>query len=270
MMRHLILDHAWETGEPLLIGYLPAGFPDRQAFSEAVSCCAKQGLAFLEIGIPTPDPYLDGQVIREAMSQVSVTQEALPYLIAETLQETHQAGIHSIAMLYNETLEMIGIPQLAAICEEGHASAILVPNISDENRSILYEHLKDSSIEIINFIGFDKNDKQILDILQQTTGFIYLQAVEGSTGGTFKATEQAKQRLDAVKQLAAPFNLPVALGFGINSADKVAEAAEIGADAAIIGTAFVKAAAEGTENLLSYVEQFSPYLKKKEEEAWTI
>ena len=269
-IKHLILDHTWETGEPLLIGYLPAGFPDRDGFSEAVACGAEQGLACLEIGIPTPDPYLDGTIIREALSSVPYDEESLPYLIAESLREGSQAGIHSIAMLYNETLEAIGIPQFAAICEEANASAVLVPNITDQNRFILFEHLKGSSVEIVNFIGFDKNEEQIIDILQYTTGFIYLQAVKGSTGGTFTVTNEAKERIDTMKRLAGPYNLPVALGFGISTPETVVQAAEIGADAVIIGTAFVRAAAVGSGSLHEYLEQFSPYLKKKEEEAWSI
>ncbi len=262
-MKQLILDHTWTTGQPLLIGYLPAFYPDLQSYREALKCCAAQGLVFLEIGIPCDEPYLDGEVITEALKLVNVQQEKLLERVHDSIKEVSASGILGIVMLYNETLTDIGVKAFAETCKSAEAVAVLVPNITEDNRDLLFEQLKDSSVKIVSFVGFGKSEEEIVRILEHTTGFIYLQSIEGSTGGKFQATPEAKSRLDSVKRLADPYNLPVALGFGISTLEDAKEAAEIGADAVIIGTAFIKQTAAGIGNLETYLKSLSPYLKQE-------
>ncbi len=268
-MKNMILDHTWRTGQPLLIGYLPAFYPDIRSYKRVLECCAEQGLVFLEIGVPCNDPYLDGEVIKEAMAQVNVPSSERLTIVHDSITEVRASGIQGIVMLYDETLSEIGVKTFADTCKSAEAVAVLVPNITEKNRDLLYAQLKDSSVEIVSFVGFGKSDEEIIKIMEHTTGFIYLQSIEGSTGGKFKATPEAKRRLDSVKSLAGPFNLPVALGFGISTLEDAEEAAEIGADAVIIGTAFLKKTAAGIDHLENYLKSFSPYLKK-EEPAWSI
>ena len=71
----------------------------------------------------------------------------------------------------------------------------------------------------------------------------------------------AKERLNRVKALADPRNLPIALGFGISTLQDVNQAASIGADAVIIGTALVKAASSGESALSKYLNNFTRYLR---------
>jgi tryptophan synthase alpha chain len=262
-MRQSIIDHLQRTGMPLLIGYLPSFYPDRERYRAALTCCAEHGLISLEIGIPAKDPYLDGAVIRKALSQLAVPRELLPRLITDSVEAVAAEHIRSIVMLYDETLEVVGIPEFARSCIASQAAAVLVPNITEEHRELLHTSLQGSSVEIVSFIGFDKSEQQIAHILACTTGFVYLQSTEGSTGGQFTASETAKRRLDAVKHMAEVYHLPVALGFGISTAEDVQQAAAMGADAVIIGTAFVKAAASDLSSFSSYLNTFDPYLKKE-------
>ncbi|MCF7942243.1 MAG: tryptophan synthase subunit alpha [Spirochaetia bacterium] len=262
-MRELITDHLQRTGMPLLIGYLPSFYPDPERYRAALSCCAEHGLSSLEIGIPSRDPYLDGEVIRQALSQLAVPKDLLPKLITDSVEAVAAEHIRSIVMLYDETLEAVGIPEFARSCIASQAAAVLVPNITEAHRELLHSSLQGSSVEIVSFIGFDKSEEQIAHILACTTGFVYLQSTEGSTGGQFTASNAAKSRFEAVKRMAEVYDLPVALGFGISTAADVHQAAAMGADAVIIGTAFVKAAASDLSRFSSYLSTFDPYLKKE-------
>ena len=73
-------------------------------------------------------------------------------------------------------------------------------------------------------------------------GFVYTVSVTGTTGERAALAE----RFEAVVARAkAHTEVPVALGFGISTAEQAAQAAAAGADGVIVGSRLVRAAAEG-------------------------
>jgi tryptophan synthase alpha chain len=262
-MRKEITNHKETTGGPLLIGYLPALYPDPAAYGNILQISANSGLRFMEIGIPCMDPYLDGDIIQKALKKVAVSTKYIPQLIADSAAAVHKANLGSIAMIYNETLDEIGIKMFADVCTRANIDAVLIPNISDDNRRLLFRTFEYSDVEIVSFIGYDTSEKDIEQIMKYTTGFVYLQSTKGSTGGQFVASKEAKKRLEGVKHIASSYQLAVALGFGISTYEDVQQAVSIGADVVIIGTALVKAADNDTAAYRSYLEGLKPFLNRR-------
>ncbi len=257
-LRSFIRDYRRDTGRPLLIGYLPGLYPDRGRYQRMLEVCAEGGLTAMEVGIPAEHPYLDGSIIQKALRKVQGQYQLDPLSAAmEPLAMLKKLQMKSIVMLYNETLEAYGIGRYCREIAAAGVQALLVPNISDVNREEVYASLQDTAVEIVSFIGFSQNDSEIEHILEKTTGFIYLQSTEGGTGGQFRPDRQVEKRLHAVKSLASRFDLPVALGFGINTAEDVNSAEVLGADAVIIGTALVRAAGAGESVLRSYLQSLA-------------
>ena len=50
-----------------LVGYLPAGFPDKQTAIRAALAMAEAGADVIEVGLPYSDPLMDGPVIADAV-----------------------------------------------------------------------------------------------------------------------------------------------------------------------------------------------------------
>ena len=50
-----------------LVGYLPAGFPDKQTAIRAALAMASSGADIIEVGLPYSDPLMDGPVIADAV-----------------------------------------------------------------------------------------------------------------------------------------------------------------------------------------------------------
>ena len=260
-MRNKIFDFIRKTGSSPLIGYLPALYPDSETYKTLLDQSFRMGLSFIEVGIPTEDPYLDGQIIQDALKKVFQSGLDSRELLIESGKAVCTAGIHGLAMLYNETLNTYGVDRLMADCLCCGLEAVLVPNVSPGNRAALYKASLATGVEVVNFIGYSQSEEEIEEIIQMTTGFVYFQSTEGSTGGQFSAGAEAEQRLQMVKAKAASRDLPVALGFGINTISDAETAVRIGAEGVIVGTSFLRAAQNGISSFTEYLEDFQPLLE---------
>ena len=248
-------------GYPPLIGYLPALYPNPEDYEKIMSLSFKLGLRFMEVGIPTDNPYLDGYVIRRALTKLIQKKIEQKKYLNESGRIVHLTGMHGLSMLYNETLNFNSIDLVMEECSAIGLEAVLVPNVTAENRKKLYQESLNTGIEVVNFIGIQHSEQEIEEIVRLTTGFLYLQSTEGSTGGQFIGDTKSKERLLTVKKKAETYGLPVALGFGINTPDDAKLAADLGADAVIVGTSFLKAAQAGKESFIEYLEGFHLFLE---------
>ncbi|HCK76529.1 MAG TPA: tryptophan synthase subunit alpha, partial [Gammaproteobacteria bacterium] len=86
------------------------------------------------------------------------------------------------------------------------------------------------------------DEKRLKQVLRNSSGFIYYVSIAGITG-TQSATAGAVDQ--AVTTLRQHTDLPIAVGFGINTADQVRQTGEI-ADGAVVGSAIIR---EIEENL---------------------
>ena len=64
------IDAAKAQGRSAFIGYLPAGYPDKDTSIAAAIALVENGADVLEIGIPYSDPVMDGPVIQQATTAV--------------------------------------------------------------------------------------------------------------------------------------------------------------------------------------------------------
>jgi len=248
-------------GNPPLIGYLPALYPSPTDYRAIVSEMSCMGLSYLEIGIPCSEPYLDGPVIRTALTSVHQAHPDTLALIREVGLMVGGYGINAIAMAYNATLELSGICAFVQACVDGGIKGILIPDISEANRTELFFVAQASGIATVSFIPTGIERPQIESILSCTDGFLYLPSSQGSTGGQFDPTGTGKGRIRLVKELCHPKALPVALGFGINTSVQARQAVHMGADAVIVGTALVKEAAKNPAAVARFLGGFTPYLE---------
>ena len=260
-MKESIIDFRARNGKPPLIGYLPALYPDTDIYGELLDTSLSLGLNFMESGIPSLNPYLDGKIIGRALSQLmNKNGDPLHYLRLSGRMMASKK-IKGIAMLYNETLDEAGPEETVEECEKSCFRAILVPNIVRNNMKKIYSLCRDRDLEVVNFVSWNHSDEEMERILDLTSGFIYMQSTEGKTGGQIENDSRLRSRLEELKKKAERRKIPVCLGFGINRPADAVLAEEIGAEGIIVGTSFLKAAMEGRKNLEKYITGFSSYLE---------
>src|ERR1700745_3158545 len=56
-------------GRAALVGYLPAGFPDKDTAIAAALAMARGGADVIEVGLPYSAPLMDGPVIADAVDR---------------------------------------------------------------------------------------------------------------------------------------------------------------------------------------------------------
>jgi tryptophan synthase alpha chain len=84
------------------------------------------------------------------------------------------------------------------------------------------------------------DDHRLPKVLSNSTGFVYYVAITGITG---TASADATHIEQAVTRLKRATDMPIAVGFGINTPAQAAAVAKV-ADAAVVGTAVVKVIAD--------------------------
>ena len=87
----------------------------------------------------------------------------------------------------------------------------------------------------------DDDPERLAAIGASARGFLYTVSVVGTTG---ERSALGGQVAGVVARAKASTSVPVAIGFGIATAEQAREAAEAGADGVIVGTRLVRAAYE--------------------------
>ena len=258
-----IFNNGRNSGHAALIGYLPAGFPDPEEFQSILSSLATAGLQCIEIGIPTKHPFLDGQVISSALNRVH--EQGLTFARAASISgdALHSSDLVGIGMIYHTTLVEVGIEKVLSGLNRNHFQAVLVPDLPPEQWSSFALRATSHELKPIGFVSARMRDEEIEETVISAEGFLYLQAYEGSTGKHIRIDHEIAGRLKRVKEIAGRRSLPVAVGFGIHSAEDARKLQAEGADGIIIGTALVEAAAEGRERAQQFILEILRVLSGK-------
>ena len=246
--------HAQSENRMAFIGYLPAGYPDPDAFIRAVEVCSKAGMDILEIGLPSNNPRFDGVVIRRAQEMLVERGIDTDRALELGALSICQAGCAGLAMLYSETIDSYGVEKLLKRCTLLGVAAVLSVGMNASDWKDLAISAREYGIDLIAFVEPDASNEKIKDLVINGSGYLYVQSRRGLTGGQVELDEQVEAHIRSVNTLAKAHELPVAVGFGIREPADVASLAKMGVDAFIVGTALVEAVNEGKETAARFVQ----------------
>ena len=117
--------------------------------------------------------------------------------------------------------------------------------------------------DTIFLISPNTSNTRIQKISKTSSGFLYLVAVFGTTG---VKTGIKKYTLDAIKQVKKQTKgkIPIGIGFGVSTPEDVKKYIKAGADAVIVGSAYLKLIEKTPQNKLeSKIASFTKSLKKQ-------
>jgi tryptophan synthase alpha chain len=223
-------------GEKALILYVTAGDPDLETTEKLIPALDGAGVDILEIGVPFSDPTADGPVIQEAAQRslrVGTTLAAILEMIARVRKVT---SIPIVLFTYYNPVFAYGNERFALKAKKAGVDGVLVVDLPPEEADELRSFTDPQGIDFITLVAPTTDDRRLEKIVKTSSGFIYYISVTGVTGTKEPEAEAAARDM---RRIRTATDLPVAVGFGISSADQVRRFAAL-ADGVVIGSAFVK------------------------------
>lgn len=222
-------------GRGVLVGYLPAGFPDVDGSIEAMRTMVQAGCDVIEVGLPYSDPVMDGPTIQAAAQQAleAGTRTTDVLRVVEAVAAT---GVPTVVMTYWNPVVRYGVEKFATdLANAGGAGLItpdLVPDEADEWVAAADAHALDK----IFLVAPSSTDARLRSTTEACRGFVYATAVMGVTGARESSSDLAGP---LVARTRAVTDLPVCVGLGVSHGAQAAEVASY-ADGVIVGSAFVR------------------------------
>jgi tryptophan synthase alpha chain len=141
-----------------------------------------------------------------------------------------------ILFSYFNPLLQFGPEPFAPAAKEAGVDAVLVTDLIPEEAEAWTQNLLQYRLDPIFLVAPTTSDKRLVRIAQHARGFIYAVSRAGVTGARDEMTRDAE---DLVRRVRSVSDLPVAVGFGISTAEQV-RAVWRSADAAVVGSAIVR------------------------------
>ena len=223
-------------GRAALVTFLTAGDPDPETSLALVQALPAAGADIIELGMPFTDPMADGLAIQMS------SQRALK--AGQTLKKTLELvrafrgsddATPLVLMGYYNPIYVYGVDRfLRDATSAGVDGLIIVDLPPEEDEELCLPALK-AGLNFIRLATPTTDDKRLPAVLANTSGFVYYVSITGITGA---ATPDAEKVAAAVARIKRHTKLPVAVGFGVRTAEQAAGIAS-GADGVVVGSALV-------------------------------
>lgn len=242
-----------------LIPFITAGDPDLKTTAEALRVLDRSGADLIELGVPYSDPLADGPTIQAAATRALQRGVRLDDVLAMVKDVTPEVKAPIILFNYYNPILHRGIESFLKQIAEAGVQGLVVPDLPLEEAQTLLKPAAEIGIEVVLLVAPTSPKKRIEAIAQQSQGFIYLVSVTGVTG---MRTQIESRVQDLLQQMRAVTDKPIGVGFGISRPEHARQIKIWGADAVIVGSAFVKRLADGTPaEGLSAIGEFCKNLK---------
>ncbi|MGK7915967.1 MAG: tryptophan synthase subunit alpha [Prochloraceae cyanobacterium] len=249
-----------EAGQCALIPFITAGDPDLATTAKALRVLDKSGADLIELGAPYSDPLADGPIIHAAATRALQRGVHLEDVLQVVKDVSGEMRSPIILFTYYNPIFYRGIESFLKQIAEAGVKGLVVPDLPLEEAQILIEPAAEMGIEVTLLVAPTSPMERIKAIAQQSQGFIYLVSVTGVTG---MRSQVATRVEDLLSNLRAVSNKPIGVGFGISQPEHALQVKQWGADAVVVGSAFVKRLSQGTpEQGLELIAEFCGNLKQ--------
>lgn len=225
-------------GRAGLITFTMAGDPDYDAALAIVRALPKAGADLIELGMPFTDPMADGPAIQAAGLRALKSGQRMTKtltMVAEFRESDDKTPL--VLMGYYNPIYIYGVDRFLADAKSAGVDGLIVVDLPPEEDEELCLPALNAGLNFIRLATPTTDDRRLPTVLRNTSGFVYYVSVTGITGA---AAPDAARVASAVARIKDHTKLPVAVGFGVKTADHAAVIAR-GADGVVVGSALVEA-----------------------------
>ena len=253
------------SGRGGFIPFIIAGDPDLATSELLLIELAAAGADIIELGVPFSDPVADGEVIQRASERALRNGVTLREILACLARARERIDVPVVLFSYFNPLLQFGIDRLANEAKQAGIDAVLITDLIPEEAQSWAEALYQRGLDPIFLAAPTTSDKRLARIARQARGFIYAVSRAGVTGARDEMTRDAETLVQRVRSVS---DLPVAVGFGVSTAEQVRKIWRF-ADAAVVGSAIVREIERltGSPNLVSRIGEFARSLLPEKQSA---
>ena len=227
-------------GRAALMTFTMTGDPDYETSLAIVKALPKAGADLIELGMPFTDPMADGPAIQAAGVRALKGGQRLTKTLA--LVREFRKGDNTtpiVLMGYYNPIYIYGVDKFIAGAKEAGVDGLIVVDLPPEEDEELCLPTLKAGLNFIRLATPTTDEKRLPVVLNNTSGFVYYVSITGITGST---APDASRVAAAVNRIKRHTKLPVAVGFGVKTAEQ-ARAIAGGADGVVVGSALVDALA---------------------------
>jgi tryptophan synthase alpha chain len=222
-----------------LAPYVTAGDGGMETTLAVLRALDRASAACIELGLPFSDPVADGPVLQAAAERAIASGASFDRvldLIARFRREPPIGETPIVLMGYANPLLRRGWDASCRALAEAGADGVLVADLPIEEGAPLAAAAERAGIAAIFFAAPTTADERLAAAARMSRGFLYAIGRLGVTGARAEIDPAQGAFLDRVRVAAG--DLPIAVGFGLSTADQVRAVAGH-ADLAIVGSAMV-------------------------------
>ena len=224
--------------ERVLSIYFTAGFPKLEDTLSIMEAIQAGGADIIEIGVPYSDPIADGPTIQDSNQIALENGMSLKKLFQQLEGFRSKIELPVVLMGYLNPIIQYGMEAFCKKCQEVGIDGLILPDLPmqqylDEFKSVFEQY------GLVNtfLISPQTSEKRILEIDQNTDGFIYMVSSHSITGAKSGISEEQISYFKRVQEMG--LKNPRLIGFGISDAETFSTASKY-SHGAIIGSAFIK------------------------------
>jgi len=222
---------------PSLVAYFTCGDPDLATTRNIILAAIQAGADVIELGVPFSDPVADGPVIQRASQralQRGTTLADVFKLAAEVREHAQSTGL--IIFTYLNPILRMGFEKFCSVARHAGIDGALVTDLPVEEADVYLREMAKRELATVFLAAPTSTDERLQRIAEASSGFVYAVSRTGVTGARPQLAADAQK---LVRRLRKYTKLPIAVGFGISTAEQFAAVGSF-ADAAVVGSAIVE------------------------------
>ncbi len=224
------------AGRAVLVGYLPAGFPDVESSIRVVQAMVEGGCDVIEVGLPYSDPMMDGPTIQRA-ADMALNSGTTTEDVFRVVEATAATGAAALVMSYWNPIERYGVERFATGLADAGGAGVITPDLIPEEAREWYDASEKAGLDRIFLVAPSSSDRRLALTTEACSGFVYAASLMGVTGTRAQVADTAEALVRRTREATRDSELPICVGLGISTAAQAAEVAAY-ADGVIVGAGF--------------------------------
>ena len=229
-------------GQPALVAYMTAGFPDRASFERNLAAIGAAA-DVVELGVPFSDPMADGMTIQRASHVALADGFTLTWLLETLSGLTQRPRAPLLLMSYLNPLLAYGLGRLPEAAAAAGVAGFIIPDLPYEESADVRAALDRAGLALVQLVTPVTPPERLRMLCAASQGFVYAVTMTGTTGKSVAVPDEVLDYMDRVRAVSP---VPVCAGFGIRAREHVARMTGH-VDGVVVGSALVEVLERGED-----------------------